>query len=382
MSKNPKMVMCRNCNTPMAANEKRCPMCGTKNRKPFFQRGWFIVLAIIVVIAVIGSVGGGGNNKGEKFDWADIRLGSMLPQPESNRGDIHTNSADKLWIDILRISETQYNDYIDACREQGFSVDSESMGIGYSAFNEDGYELSLSYDRRKEQMSIWLEPPMEMDTLQWPASDVAMLLPVPASDTGRISKDNSNGFAVYVGQTTRQAYGAYVDACAEYGFTVDYSRGDTYYRADNADGYHISLSYEGGNVMLIQIDAPKDTSVDERTEAGEEGSDFEQPDEKDEADEPEENGANELVDGMRPEFKEAMDSYEDFFNEYAEFMEKFAGSENTASMLVDYAKFMAQYAETMEAMDALGEQEMNDAELSYYAVVSARITQRLLEAAQ
>ena len=34
-------------------------------------------------------------------------------------------------------------------------------------------------------------------------------------------------------------------------------------------------------------------------------------------------GAEELVDGMRPEFKEAMDSYEAFYDEYCDFIKKY-----------------------------------------------------------
>lgn len=89
-----------------------------------------------------------------------------------------------------------------------------------------------------------------------------------------------------------------------------------------------------------------------------------------------------LVNGMRPEFKEAMDAYEAFFDEYAAFMEKFESSGNTASMLLDYAKYMSEYAETMEKLDAMGDEDLNDAELTYYLQVQTRVNKRLLEVAE
>ena len=91
MSGNPKIVICRNCNSTISKNAIICPHCGAKNKKPFYKRAWFIILAIIVVVGVIGSLGGGG----EKIDWDDIILGDMIPEPPAKKGDIHTNAADE-----------------------------------------------------------------------------------------------------------------------------------------------------------------------------------------------------------------------------------------------------------------------------------------------
>lgn len=58
---------------------------------------WFIILAIIVLIGVIGAIGGG---KGEKSDWeSDIELCDMLPEAESNVGDIILDDQESLSIE-------------------------------------------------------------------------------------------------------------------------------------------------------------------------------------------------------------------------------------------------------------------------------------------
>lgn len=58
MAKNPKMVYCRNCNTPMPENAVICPSCGARNKKPFYKKWWFILLAIILIFSLIRSIGG------------------------------------------------------------------------------------------------------------------------------------------------------------------------------------------------------------------------------------------------------------------------------------------------------------------------------------
>ncbi|MBQ7004496.1 MAG: hypothetical protein IJN57_11130 [Oscillospiraceae bacterium] len=90
---------------------------------------------------------------------------------------------------------------------------------------------------------------------------------------------------------------------------------------------------------------------------------------------------NNLIDGMRPEFKEAMDSYEEFFDEYCEFMKKYSESDNVFGMLADYTAFMAEYAKAMEELEDLKNQEMNEAETAYYTEVMARINAKLLDVA-
>ena len=72
-----------------------------------------------------------------------------------------------------------------------------------------------------------------------------------------------------------------------------------------------------------------------------------------------------------------MDSYEAFFDEYVAFMEKYAESDDTTSLLADYSNYMSQYAEVMKKMDAIDEDELSTAEAAYYLEVSTRITQKL-----
>ena len=86
--------------------------------------------------------------------------------------------------------------------------------------------------------------------------------------------------------------------------------------------------------------------------------------------------------GVSPEFKTAMDSYETFFDEYVDFMQKFSENPSDLSLLMQYTEFMSQYTETMNDLNAIGESELTPEENAYYLEVMTRINSKLLEAAQ
>ncbi len=384
MSKKTKMVICRNCNTAIEKKAKICPSCGAKNRKPFYKKMWFFIVAIIVVIGIISSI---SNNKTEKFEWNHVELNSKLPKPESNSGRIVTNSDTSLSVRVENLSEGDYKEYMSACQAMGYTVESERRGDNYDAFDEEGYKLSLSYIG--ETMYIDLDAPEKMGILNWPKSEVASLVPIPKSATGKVSRDSSDGCYIYVAETPIEAFNNYIDLCVEAGFDVDYERGDKYYKADDKNGNYIYIRYNGNNVMSIEVKKEEDkedivtqgaiesTKVENQTIAPE----TEAPTSAIETEAP--NVNSELVNGMRSDFKNAMDSYEAFMIEYCDFMNKYAASDGTDfGLLADYAIYMAKYVDMMADFEAWNSQDMNAAETAYYMEVQTRINKKLLEVAQ
>lgn len=88
------------------------------------------------------------------------------------------------------------------------------------------------------------------------------------------------------------------------------------------------------------------------------------------------------ADGIRPEFKEAMDSYVAFYEEYADFMKKYKESDNALEMLGEYTEYMSRLADFAEKMDEWDEEEMSDEELKYYVDVQARVSKILIDSAE
>ena len=387
-------MKCVNCGTEYEG--KFCPECGTKTqeqadfqqqnanqpfeagkkgrkkpkkpKKPIYKRWWFFVIIGIALIAIIGTATSG--EKTEKIKWNEMVLGAQLPEPPVNKGIIHTNSLETLNIEVKKDSDSQFANYIVACKEKGFTIDAKSTSTYYTAYNSDGYKLSLS-DYSK-MFGIDLKKPMEMSEISWPASKAGNQLPVPESTVGKFSNEHDDDFFVYIGNTSKESYNNYVKACSEKGFTVDYDKGDDYYRAKNSEGWSVSIKYEGFNIMSIDIDKPNSSSTDNTATA---------PAAPETEKAAEENNANDtqLVNGMRKDFKEAMDSYEAFMNEYVEFMKKYQSNPNDTKLLADYAKYMSKYADMCDKFDKWESQDLNATEQAYYIDVQARVSKKLLE---
>ena len=68
---------------------------------------------------------------------------------------------------------------------------------------------------------------------------------------------------------------------------------------------------------------------------------------------------------MRPEFKEAMDSYEAFYDEYCEFMKKYNANPTDTELISSYGDIMTEMVEMTEKFEAWEENALNTAELKY-----------------
>lgn len=85
---------------------------------------------------------------------------------------------------------------------------------------------------------------------------------------------------------------------------------------------------------------------------------------------------------VSPEFKETMDSYEAFFDEYVSFYKDYSANPTSLTLLAKYASFLQKYTETITALDSIDESELSAADDAYYVEVTLWISQKLLEVAQ
>lgn len=86
--------------------------------------------------------------------------------------------------------------------------------------------------------------------------------------------------------------------------------------------------------------------------------------------------------GISQEFKDAMDSYEAYMDEYVEFMKKYNANPTDPTLISQYSTMLQKYSEQVSAFDKWNSADMTTEETSYYIEVQARVSQKLLEVTQ
>lgn len=338
-----------------------------------------IAAIAVVVLIVLGTIsrcsGGGDSKKSEVLDWPSTGLAASLPKPESSEGSVIANSDQIFSASVKGCDRSGFEAYVSACKDKGFTVEATDGGDEFEAYDEDGAHLKISFYSSSEEMAVNLEAALELGTISWPASGPGALLPAPVSTTGKIESDSSTHFSAKVGEMSADDFAAYVDSCIAAGFSVDYKKGDQSFSADNADGAHVNLSYEGNGVMTVSVDAPD--------EPAEEAPASEAPAEQAPAAEAPAEQAPAADTSSSSDFRAFMDSYEAFMNEYVDFMNTYnSNSDNVVSMALDYARMMARYNEFMSKYDEIDESSLSQDDLQYYLDVTSRVTARLAEVGQ
>ena len=80
---------------------------------------------------------------------------------------------------------------------------------------------------------------------------------------------------------------------------------------------------------------------------------------------------------IRPEFKAAMDAYEEFYDEYCDLMAQYAKNPSNLSLLGKYGQMMTKMAEVDAAFEKWNDADMTTAEAAYYLEVNGRVLQKL-----
>lgn len=220
------------------------------------SKSWMYILVIIIAIVLIipySNILSIDMGNAKKFEWSDIVINDVIPQPKSNMGEIYSNSSDRLSIYVYGIKEKQYDEYVRACKEKGFNIDIEQLGGTFTAYNETGYKIHLYYYESDNKLSIEVDAPVKLGELKWSESEMAKLIPQPTSTKGNIEKDDETGFRAIIGETTQQQFLDYVTKVSNNGFNVDVSKTDKYFSAKNSNGYKVTIEYKGNNIIHINI---------------------------------------------------------------------------------------------------------------------------------
>ena len=77
------------------------------------------------------------------------------------------------------------------------------------------------------------------------------------------------------------------------------------------------------------------------------------------------------------DFKATMDSYEEFFDQYVDFMQRYKENPTDTELLMEMSDMMTKEADILRKLEAMDQSTMTTAEAAYYLEVTARINQKL-----
>lgn len=319
------------------------------------KRLLYITVACVMLLSLVSC--------GSTFEWPDTDIAATLPIPPSNAGKIGSNSNDHLSVTVEDAVLTDYNTYLDSCKERGYTIEPEVTGTQYDAYNKEGYALHLYYNEHREEIHITVSAPEEFGQLTWPTGGLAAMLPTVTSVVGDINWDKADSLNVDVGSMTYEEYQTYVAACEKKGFTVDFSKDKKSFSALNKDGYELSVYYRGFNSVEISLRAPENSNqatTTTTTAATITTTTKEEPS------------------GVSADFKAMMDGYEAFMDKYVSFMLQYKNSNDAIGMMGEYADIMAEYSDYMSKVNAVDTKALSAADYAYYIDVTARIAKKLV----
>lgn len=79
-----KMRHCAVCGEEIASSAKVCPKCGAANKKPIYQRGWFIVIMVLVILTIIVSMSGTSEGENENISYTVYTVDQLMEDLDKN----------------------------------------------------------------------------------------------------------------------------------------------------------------------------------------------------------------------------------------------------------------------------------------------------------
>ncbi|MBR4727415.1 MAG: hypothetical protein IK080_05935 [Clostridia bacterium] len=121
-------------------------------------------LLIIVIIALVGLVAlyfittklaeKERTDKYAEFSWPRSEAAAQVPVPEKLYGSIDRENETDFEVTLGDQTQGDYNQYVEACMDAGFTVDYSRSSWLFSAKNEAGYDLSVTFYENLKEMSI------------------------------------------------------------------------------------------------------------------------------------------------------------------------------------------------------------------------------------
>ena len=192
--------------------------------------------------------------KKEPIVWSNIALSDVIPAPPNEKGKIRENTKTSLRIYTYGDTAGDYSNYVDQCRQAGFTVDVNEHDSSFDGYNEEGYRLKIDYyDFDGGEINLHLSAPVQFVEMAWPDSPLGKLLPKPESNLLYRQYETEDSLDILVSETSFEEYNLYVSKCIDCGFGMNLYRQNRDFSAESKEQYRLSISYEGNNIMQIRL---------------------------------------------------------------------------------------------------------------------------------
>ena len=214
---------------------------------------WLIV--IICCISVYRSITSLDKENDQKIyiDFSNYEMAEYLPDYEDAYGVVKIDSVTNFHVDLYDVSLYQVQNYRDLCIDYGYIYSVKDYTNSYSGYNQENYKLYLNYKEEEGILSIKVNAPDEYETINWPSSGLASLIPKPSSNDGLLYGTEDKFFAI-MDKTTKSDFDAYKQLCVEAGFTFNVLETDGFYEAEDKEGRKLIIFTEGYNQMYISLE--------------------------------------------------------------------------------------------------------------------------------
>lgn len=269
-------------------------LMGMKIIKEKFK-GLHIILIIIGFALVIpfvsapDSYSSSSSNECDKIDWSDINLNDHIVEYDDAIGYVSINSDSSFVVNLCKVNKEKYKEYVKKAKEFGYNVDSREYGDTFHASSNDGYNISVTWDKDDKELYISLHKKEEVEEVE----------EIEENNDSEITKEETQK--------------------------------------------------EEKNSIKNKEQVKEDNSTTN-------------------------------TEGLRSDFKKAMDSYEEYMDEYIEFMNEYNNNSSDYKLIMEYAKVMKKYAEVTDSFEKWKEKDLNDAETTYYIEVQTRVNGKLTAA--
>lgn len=214
-----------------------------------------ICMVIIMTISLLCFAACGAST--ETIEWTDIYLNNLVPKPQSLMVELFSNSEEHLSVDIHKISLDEFKEYIDMCKQYGFTIEPQQDDNSFDAYNGTGYKLSLYYYAKDKEMEMQLSASEQYSTVDWGSVKMLDKIPKPKSLSGKIIASDTEHSEVHISGMTTDDFVEYVNVCIQSGFNKDISNQGKVYSALNKDGFELTIEYIGNKVISIIVKQPE-----------------------------------------------------------------------------------------------------------------------------